>query len=85
MIIPQARYFMNRLRGLLKGQPEVCPMIQLTASTTADLHLWLRFLTQAKEGISMKLMTVRRPSHMLFSDACPGGLGGYSVTTGLVW
>ena len=57
MIIPQARYFMNRLRGLLKGKPEVCPLIKLTASTTADLHLWLRFLTQAKEGISMNLMT----------------------------
>ena len=41
MIIPQARYFMNRLRSLLKGKPEVCPMIKLTASTTADLDLWL--------------------------------------------
>ena len=60
-------------------------MIKLTASTTADLHLWLHFLTQANEGISMNLMSVRRPTHMLFSDACPGGLGGYSVTIGLAW
>ena len=85
MIIPHARYFLNRIRGLLHRRARFQKVAKLTASTTADLHLWLSFLTQARSMISMNLLTTRRPTHILFSDACPGGLGGYSITTGQAW
>ena len=84
-IIPQSQYFLNRIRGLLLGKSEFRKHISLTESTTADLRLWLRFLQKANEGTNLNLLAIRRPSHILFSDACPGGLGGYSLSTGLAW
>jgi hypothetical protein len=43
------------------------------------------FLPKIHKGISLNLLTYRRPSHILFSDACPKGLGGYSLTSGCAW
>jgi hypothetical protein len=40
------------------------------------LELWLKLLLQARNGISLNQMTVRKPSQLLFSDSCPFGLGG---------
>ena len=36
-------------------------------------------------GISITLPTYRRPTHIIFSDACPKGLGDYLVNTGKAW
>ena len=84
-IIPQSQYFLNRIRGLLVGKSEFRKHIKLTKSTQADLNLWLKILQSANDGINLNLLSIRRPSHILFSDACPGGLGGYSLSTGLAW
>ena len=85
MIIPQSQYFLNRIRGLLEGKSEHRKHIKLTKSTSADLKLWLKFLKKAREGTNLNLLSIRRPTHILFSDACPGGLGGYSLSSGLAW
>ena len=57
MIIPHARYFLNRLRGLLLRRLKFQKCATLTTSTTADLHLWLDFLQQAHGMISMNLLS----------------------------
>jgi hypothetical protein len=85
MIIPQARYFLNRIRGLFRSRSKFQRSTKLTGTTTADLHLWHDFLHQARKMVSMNLLTTQRPTHILFLDACPGGLAGYSITTGEAW
>jgi hypothetical protein len=40
--------------------------------------------SKAALGISMNLITIRSPSRVCWSDACPFGLGGYSAT-GRAW
>ena len=83
-IIPHSCYFMNRLRNLKKNRRHY-QVVKLTTTTTADLHLWIRFLTRARDGININLLTTRQPTHILFSDSFPGGLGGYSITSGKAW
>jgi hypothetical protein len=42
------------------------------------------FLDIAKNGIDMKLITFRQPTHVYQSDSCPFGLGGY-LDKGFAW
>ena len=39
MIIPQARYFLNRIRGLLQRRSNFQKSAKITETTTSDLHL----------------------------------------------
>jgi hypothetical protein len=92
-ILPLARYFLHRLRKACS--PPTAHNITnhskrykkwLTKCTIEDLQLFHdTFLPEVHNGIKINLLTYRRPSHILFSDACPSGLGGYSVNTGKAW
>jgi hypothetical protein len=46
--------------------------------------LWTHFLSKARAGISMNLLTLRRPSQVGISDSCPFGMGGFTWT-GRAW
>jgi hypothetical protein len=59
--------------------------ISLTDEQRDDLKLWLRFLEQAVNGISLNLLTFHRPTHIGRSDASEHGIGGFSATTGIAW
>jgi hypothetical protein len=50
-----------------------------------DLHLLLSFLHSAYEGISMNVLTFRKPTHVFCSDASEFGLGGYNLVSGRAW
>ena len=50
-----------------------------------DMLVWEKFLQQAYDRISLNLLTLRRPTHVYFADACPTGMGGFSVSTGVAW
>ncbi|KAI2496579.1 hypothetical protein MHU86_17907 [Fragilaria crotonensis] len=50
----------------------------------ADLHLWEGFLDHAHKGVPMNLLVTREPDKICWSDACPYGLGGYSLS-GRAW
>jgi hypothetical protein len=50
-----------------------------------DLGLWLLFLHQATNGISLNLITFWLPTHIGHSNACEHGIGGFSAMTGVVW
>jgi hypothetical protein len=59
-------------------------MIKIKQNVLDDLHLHLEFLKIAHDGISMNLLSYRRPTHTYRADACPFGLGGYSLK-GRAW
>ena len=88
-----ARYFLNRIRRTAQrnGTNEVRQKTNkkikwLDKSVLADLQLFLDyFLPKLHEGISLNLLTFRRPTHIFWSDACPSGMGGFSLTTGKAW
>ena len=80
-VIPLCRHFLNRLRNLL-SRLKHHKLIHLTKETLADLCLWLNFLKQANNGISINLIIERRPDCIFVTDACEHGIGGFSVRTG---
>ena len=83
-IIPMARHFLGRLRTAMYAASHR-RSIRLTMDQRDDLGLWLRFLRQATNGISLNLITFRLPTHIGCSDACEHGIGGFSATTGVAW
>lgn len=83
-VIPLSRHFLDRLRNLIDRHAFRTSGIPLSTDVIKDLKLWLTLLTKAARGISLNLVTVRRPTRVCWSDACPFGIGGYS-TSGRAW
>jgi hypothetical protein len=86
---PLMRYYLNRLRHTLqKWKSDSFPKSQekyLPKSALLDLQLWKdHFLPKIHEGISINIITYRRPSILCWSDACPKGMRGYNHE-GLAW
>jgi hypothetical protein len=77
LIIPQAHHFLNRIRHL-KDCTKNRRTSKIPKPVADDLHLFLSFLKQAKDGISLNLVTFRKPTHIYRDDACEHGIGGYS-------
>ncbi len=90
---PLARYFLNRLRKVSAPSSTYNSNHHsknykkwLLKCVLEDLQLLHDvFLPKILEGINLNLLTHRRPNHILFSDACPTGLGGYFINTGNAW
>jgi hypothetical protein len=79
---PLMRYFLNRVRKTLEhwNAKNACRKVERYLSSTVleDLKLWLTvFLPKIRSGLSLNIITFRRPSYVCWSDACPQGLGGY--------
>jgi hypothetical protein len=91
--LPIVRYFLNRLRLSASNQTDSTgPQIPkrkirwLSKPALRDLQLFHDvFLQKINVGINLNLLTYRRPTHILFSDACPKGLGGCLLNTGKAW
>jgi hypothetical protein len=84
-IIPNARHFMSRIRKELEAGPRgKRGGRKVGTEALSDLLLWEGFLTHAHNGVSMNLLTTREPDKLCWSDACPYGLGGYSLS-GRAW
>jgi hypothetical protein len=60
-----------------------CQSICLTDEQRDDLKLWLHFLKQAVNGISLNLLTFFYPTHIRCSNASEHGISGFSATTGI--
>ena len=70
MILIQMRHFTNRIRYLsIVCQRGRGRKIKLTENVKEDLKLCLEFLEDARDGISMNLLTFRKPTHFFRSDA----------------
>ena len=91
--LPLARYFLNRIRrAAYRNEPNDVrqktnkKIKWLSKSVLADLQLFSSYiLPKLHEGISLNLLTFRRPTHIFWSDACPSGLGGFSQQSGKAW
>ena len=76
-LIPSARRFLSRIRHLHR-RTKFKRQINILKLVIDDFILWREFLSQANEGISMNLLTFRKPTHIFRADACEHGLGGFS-------
>jgi hypothetical protein len=83
-LVPITRNFLGRLRALLTPRRHDRHVVTLDPDTVADVVLWKGILTQANQGISMNLISTREPDRICWSDACPLGIGGYSLS-GRAW
>lgn len=82
-IIPFARHFMSCLHQNL-APPWQKHMKQFSTQQKADLHLWIEILNCAHQGISIILLTYRKPDDTCWSDACLTGMGSYN-SNGSAW
>ena len=84
--IPLTRHFLDRIEGTIASTTDrKSTPLNLSTEVVNDLLLWHQFLAKAHLGISMNLVVIRRPSRLCWSDACPFGIGGYSLVTGKAW
>jgi hypothetical protein len=79
---PIMRYFLSRIRVVLTSWDisNKSKKVERYLSTQVieDLKLWKDdFLPAITRGMSLNLITYRRPSFLCWSDACPEGLGGF--------
>jgi hypothetical protein len=83
---PLMRYFLNRLRKMLSAWDTNKKLNRyLSSPVLEDLKLWHRsFLPKIHKGMSLNLITYRRPTVVSWSDACPQGMGGYD-SLGNAW
>lgn len=83
-IIPQGRYFLNRLRHLLSRCKKMGPQ-KIPESAREDLHLWMKILHHVSHrGVNINNITFTEPTEICISDACEQGIGGYNMS-GLAW
>jgi hypothetical protein len=80
-----ARFYLGRFYTKLQKFKSNFQIFDWNKTDIRYLLLWLRFLEKAHKSILMNLLTFRKPSNIVISDACPGGLGGFSIITGKAW
>jgi len=85
-LIPLSRHFLNEIRNKsqTKSRNKTRQVVRFTTDEIADLKLWRDYLQLARVGISINLLVTRTPTRMAWSDSCPYGLGGYTLS-GWAW
>ena len=83
-VLPMTRHFMERLRTALSPRLHKNQTVFLSTEAVEDLRLWKEILLRAHAGVSINLIVTREPDRVCWSDACPFGLGGYSIS-GRAW
>jgi len=84
--IPLTRHFLERIeRTASRPNERKSANLELSEDVIRDLELWKTFLAKAHRGVSLNLVTIRKPTRICWSDACPFGIGGYSLATGKAW
>ncbi|KAI2492127.1 hypothetical protein MHU86_22431 [Fragilaria crotonensis] len=83
-VIPYARHFMGRLYKACERSKQA-GKARLTKPQLDDLILWKAFLQKASRGISINRLVCRWPTRIVRVDACPQGIGGYCLKSGLAW
>ena len=79
-IVKMMGHFMKNLPSLEEKALESIPhSVRITATAKADAKLHLKFLEKDRNGISMNLLTFRRPNYLIVGDACEYGLGDFNV------
>ena len=83
-IIPQGRYFLNKLRNLLQRCKQFGSQVP-NKQERMDIHLWITLLQSVStKGIDINNITFTQPTGTTISDACEHGMGGFN-SKGLAW
>ena len=69
----------------VQDRPKPWFRYKIPKAVRQDLQVWTKLLAKAHKGISLNLLTCRRPTHVMIADSCPYGMGGFSVRTGKAW
>jgi len=84
-LMDMLRHFMSRLRNAIQRTLKT-RITTLSSSETEDLKIMDKFLITASSlGVSLNLLTFRKPTHLYRSDASLHGLSGYNIITGRAW
>ena len=84
-ILPQARYFLNKLRRLQKRCEKYGPQ-KMSNSEKEDFLLWKKYIQQAGQvGISMNLIAFTKVDVTIYTDASSHGMGGFNPSSGIAW
>ena len=84
-ILPQARYFLNRIRYMFLNSQKHGPQ-HVEERVREYLHLWQNFINHASHvGVSINLITFGQWTSRLCTDVSEIGLGGYNTETGAAW
>ena len=78
-VIMVTRHFLSRLIDLLTPRQHQNKVVQIKPEVIDDLTLWKEILIKANRGVSINLLVTRQPDQICWSDACPFGIGGYSL------
>jgi hypothetical protein len=81
-VIPYARHFTGRLYKARK-RTEAKGAVTLSGPQLDDLVLSKRFLQHAAEGILINRLLCRWPTRIVRVDACPQGMEGYCLQSGI--
>jgi hypothetical protein len=73
-IIPMARFFIGDLRRHITRKIRKFAKIKLQDTEINTLTLWKTLLLKAYQGINLNLITLRRPTNIVITDACPTGI-----------
>jgi hypothetical protein len=84
-IIPLGRFFLGDLRRYTRPTKYKNRNINLNDKEIAVLLVWRNLLHRASLGINLNLLTHRKPTNITITDACPTGMGGFSVSSGKAW
>jgi hypothetical protein len=84
VVVPLSRHFTGRLYQAL-GRAKAAGRVLLNENQTQDLQLWLKFLDAGARGISINRLVCRWPTRVIRVDACPQGIGGYCLSSGIAW
>jgi hypothetical protein len=81
-VCPLMRYFLGKIRSVLTSWDvsKTSKKVEryLSSQVLEDLQLWRKdFLPTIATGMSLNLITYRRPTFLCWSDACPEGMGGF--------
>ena len=82
-IVPLSRHFTaGRLYQAL-GRAQKVGKVLLDENQLLDLCLWLR--NAGTRGISINRLICRWPTQMIRINACPQGIRGYCLSSGIAW
>ena len=83
-VVPNSRHFLGRLYRASE-RAKVHGSVRLAESQWDGLGLWRTFLNEALRGISINRLVARWPTRIVRVDACPQGMRGYGLQSGVAW
>jgi hypothetical protein len=78
MIVCMFGHFLNNIRSMQMKAERTGHNAKLTVRARGDITLARKFLKLAHSGVSMNLITFRRPDIIYIGDASEHGLGGFA-------